>query len=74
MNMMDSAFSRFTFCVFLFMIFPLSEPEPRLFRRLRLRLGTKCFDGSSSGRNVPALAALTPTPAPHPCGKLREIN
>ena len=54
-NMLDSAFSRFTSCIFFFMIFPLFRSRSRsLFRRHRLRLQTKCSDGSGSGRNVSA--------------------
>ena len=54
------------------MIFPLFRSRNRnFFRRLRLQLKTKCSDGSSSGRNVPTPA---PTSAPHPYGKVREMN
>ena len=56
MNMMNSQFSHFTFCVF-FMIFPLLWSQSRnFFRQLQLR--TRCSGGS--GRNMPALNL-------HPC-------
>ena len=70
MNMMDSAFSRFTFCVFFVWCFlSFGAGSETFFGRLRLRLGTKCSDGPTSGRNV-----LAPTLAPHPCGKAREMT
>ena len=47
MHMMDSAFSRFTLCVFFFMIFLFFRSQSRnVFRQPRLR--TKCSDGSGS--------------------------
>ena len=52
-DMMDSGFSRFTFCRFVFMTFSLFRSRSRnVFRRFRLR--TKRSHSSGSGRNVPA--------------------